>query len=108
MANGVKVRKCLICGVRPSNGQSYCKHCAAQIEADKRRKQKPKTFRYVTYQGVTFEFRNGKNGTFIPHYTSHNPDTLPQKLLINLNEYCEGFTREQVKKLKRLCLSFAK
>jgi hypothetical protein len=104
----VKVRKCLICGVRPSNGQSYCKQCTAQIEAEKRRKQQPKPFRYVTYQGVTFEFRAGKNGTFTPHYIGRNPDTLPQKLLINLDKYCIGFNREQVKKLKRLCLSFAK
>ena len=108
MANGTKVRKCLICGVRPSNGSSYCKHCEAQMEAEKRRKQKPRPFRYVTYKGVTFEFRGGKNGRFTPHYISRNPDTLPQKLLINLDRYCPGFTRDQVKKLKRLCLSFAK
>ena len=108
MANGVKVHKCLICGVRPSNGESYCKHCTSQIEAERRRKQTPQPFRYVTYQGITFEFRAGKDGTFIPHYITHNPDTLPQKLLINLDKYCEGFTREQVKKLKRLCLSFVK
>jgi hypothetical protein len=104
----VQVRKCLICGVRPSNGQSYCKQCSSQIEAEKRRKAKPKPFRYVTYQGTTFEFRAGKNGTFVPHYTTRNPETLPQNLLINLNKYCDGFTREQVKKLKRLCLGFAK
>ena len=108
MTNRVNGHKCLICGVRPSNGQSYCKQCAAQIEAEKRRKQQPRVFRYVTYQGTTFEFRAGKNGTFIPHYTGHNPDTLPQKLLINLDKYVPGFTRDQVKKLKRLCLSFAK
>ncbi|MCJ7576720.1 MAG: hypothetical protein MUO80_08655 [Dehalococcoidia bacterium] len=103
----VQVRKCLICGVRPSNGQNYCKQCTSQIEADKRRKAKPKVFRYVTYQDVTFEFRSGKNGTLTPQYITRNPDTLPQKLLINLNKYVPGLTREQVKKLKRLCLSFA-
>jgi hypothetical protein len=62
----------------------------------------------VTYQDVTFEFRSGKNGTLTPQYITRNADTLPQKLLINLNKYVPGLTREQVKKLKRLCLSFAK
>jgi hypothetical protein len=103
-----KTRKCLICGLRPVNGHSYCTQCSTQIEADKRRKQQPKPFRYVTYRGVTFEFRPKGNGTFEPHYIARNPDTLPQKLLINLDKYYEGFDREQVKKLKRLCLSFAK
>ena len=106
MATKVKVRKCLICGVRPSNGQSYCKHCTAQIEAEKRSKQKATPFRYVTYRGVTFEFR-GKNGTFKPYLITRNPDSLPQKRLINLDKYCPGFTRDQIKKLKRLCMQFA-
>jgi len=98
-----KVRKCLICEVRPSsNGQGYCKQCLSQIEAEKRRKMKPRPFRYLTYRGVTFEFR-GENGSFKPHIIAHNPETLPQKLLINLDKYCPGFSREQVKKLKRLC-----
>jgi hypothetical protein len=103
-----RVRKCLICAIRPSNGEPYCKHCSTQIEADKRHKQKPRPFRYVTYRGVTFEFRPAKGGRFIPHYIGRNPETLPKKLLIDLNKYCPGFDREQVKKLKRLCLSFAK
>ena len=103
-----KVRKCLICEVRPAAAQGYCKHCIAQIEADKHRKQKPKPFRYVTYRGVTFEFHNGNGDKLTPHLITRNPETLPQRLLINLDKYCPGFTREQVKKLKRLCLSFAK
>jgi len=103
-----KVRKCLICGVRPSNGQTYCKHCTDQIEADKRRKQKPKPFRYATYNGTTVEFHPVGKGVFKAQFCDRNPDTLPQSLLINLNKWCEGFTREQVKKLKRQILSFAK
>jgi hypothetical protein len=94
--------------VRPSNRQSYCKQCTAQIEAEKRRKQKPRAFRYATYQGTTIEFHAVGKGVFKPQFCGVNPDTLPQKLLINLNKWCEGFTREQVKKLKRQCLSFAK
>jgi hypothetical protein len=94
--------------VRPSNGQSYCQYCTAQIEAEKRRKQKPQPFRYVTYQGTTIEFHSVGKGVFKAQYCGRNPDTLPQKLLINLDKWCEGFTREQVKKLKRQVLSFAK
>jgi len=101
MANG-KVRKCFICGVRPSNGGSYCKQCCTSIAAEKRRKAKPKVFKYVTWKGATMEFRAGKNGTFVPTPIKRDPDSLPQGLTINLNGYCKGYTRQQVKKFKRL------
>jgi len=94
--------------VRPSNGQSYCKQCTSQIEADKRRKVKPRVFRYATWDGTTIEFVPVGKGVFKAQYCGRNPDTLPQSLLINLDKWCEGFTREQVKKLKRQILSFAK
>ena len=101
-------RKCLICGVRPVNGGSYCSQCTSKIEAEKRHKAKPKPFRYATYKGTTIEFHANGKGTFVPQLCGRNPEKLPHKLLINLNEWCEGFTREQVKKLKRQVLSFAK
>lgn len=96
-----KVRKCLICGVRPSNGQAYCSHCSSQIEADKRRNAKPKPFKYVTWRGDTLEFRANGKGTFTATPVRRDPDKLPKKLTINLNGYCDGFTRDQVKKFKR-------
>lgn len=106
MATKVKVRKCQICGRRPvANEQQYCNHCQAQIEAAKRRKRQPKVFRYVTYRGVTFAFYNGDGDKLRAELTTRNPETLPQRLLINLDTYCPGFTRDQIKKLKRLCLS---
>jgi len=48
------------------------------------------------------EFRAGKNGTFVPTPIKRDPDSLPQGLTINLNGYCKGYTRQQVKKFKRL------
>jgi hypothetical protein len=105
----IKTRKCQICGLRPaSTERGFCHNCQAQIEADKRRKQQPKPFRYVTYQGVTIAFHNGNGDKLTPRLIMRDPLKLPKQLLINLNEYCPGFTRNQVKKLKRLCLSFAK
>lgn len=109
MKTKTKARKCLICGLRPASGEhGFCHNCQAQIEADKHRKQQPKPFRYVTYRGVTIAFYNGNGDKLTPQVITRDPDKLPQQLLINLDNYCPGFTREQVKKLKRLCLSFAK
>lgn len=109
MTAKVKTHKCHICGCRPaSTEQGFCNNCQAQIEADKRRKQQPKPFRYVTYRGVTVAFHNGSRDKLKPQLIGRDPDKLPKRLLINLDEYCPGFMRDQVKKLKRLCLSFAK
>jgi len=51
---------------------------------------------------------NGDGEQLNPQYCGRDPDKLPKSRLINLDGYCRGYTRQQVKKLKRLCLSFAK
>jgi predicted nucleic acid-binding Zn ribbon protein len=105
----VKVRKCHICRFRPaSTERGFCNQCQAQLEAEKRRKREATAIRYVTYRGVTVGFHNGDGDKLIPRLIRRDPDRLPKRRLINLDMYCPGFTREQVKKLKRLCLSFAK
>jgi len=106
VAAKAKVRKCQICGRRPAaSEQGYCSHCQAQIEAARRSKRQPKVFRYVTYRGVTFAFYNGNGDKLRVQLCNRNPETLPERLLINLDTYCPGFMREQIKKMKRLCLS---
>jgi len=109
MATQVKVRKCHICNVRPaSTEQGYCHNCQSQLEADRRRKRPQKPFRYVTYRGVAIAFHNGKGDKLKTELVTRDPEKLPKAKLINLDTYCPGFTREQIKKLKRLCLRFAK
>lgn len=109
MATQVKVRKCQICNVRPaSSEQGYCHNCQSQLDGDKRRKRQPKPFRYVTHRGVTLAFHKVKDGKLKTEFITRDPEKLPQAKLINLDRYCPGFTREQVKKLKRQCLRFAK
>jgi len=48
------------------------------------------------------------DGEYKAAYTTLNPERIAKCRLINLDQYCRGFTRDQVKKLKRLCLAFAK
>jgi hypothetical protein len=57
---------------------------------------------------VTVAFHKDGGDKLEPQLVRRDPDKLPKRRLINLDKYCPGFTREQVKKLKRLCLSFAK
>jgi len=110
MATQVKVRKCLICGVRPATtDQGFCHNCQTSIDAEKRRKrQATNADKYVTYRGVTVALRKNGEGEYKAAFSTVNPERIPKSRLINLDVYCPGYTREQIKKLKRLCLSFAK
>jgi len=110
MATKVKVRKCLICGVRPATTElGFCHNCQASIDAEKRRKrQARKADKYVTYRGVTIALRKNGEDKYKAAFSTLNPERIPKSRLINLDIYCPGYTREQIKKLKRLCLSFAK
>ena len=105
-----KKRKCQICGLRPAaTERGFCHNCQNSIDAEKRRKrEKNKPFKYATYRGVTVALFKDGGDTLKPQFVTLNPERIARSRLINLDEYCDGFTRQQVKKLKRLCLSFAK
>ena len=104
----MQTRKCLICERRPAREKGYCGNCNAQLEAARRRKQKPRPFRYVTYQGTVVAFHKNGGGTLKPELSGRSPDKLPARTTINLDKYCPGFTRQQVKKLKACVRELAK
>lgn len=92
--------KCIICELRPPVSNGWCAHCQQQIEAAKRQHEPEPPFRYVTYKGcVVGMFR--KDGGYVPRLLQRDPGKLPKSRTINLDEFCEGFTRDQIHKLKR-------
>ena len=110
MAKKAKTRKCLICSVRPAvTERGFCHNCDTSLVAERRRKrERNKADKYITYRGVTVALRMNGDGEYKAAYTTLNPERIAKCRLINLDQYCRGFTRDQVKKLKRLCLAFAK
>jgi len=73
---------------------------------DKHRRQL-KAFRYVSYHGHVVGFYHNGNGTFVPSYYGMSTAKIPKGKLLDLDNYCPGFTREQVKKLKATVLSLS-
>jgi len=100
--------KCLICEKRPrQDGKAYCHNCLAKIEADKRRKEATKPVKYLTYKGhVVALYRNG-GGKLKGELLRIDPKRLPKAKTLDLNTYLEGFSREQVKRLKASVLKLA-
>ena len=103
-------RKCIICGIRPvARGQKagYCTVCADQIAAGQRaRSTGEEVFKYLTYRGVVIALKPSKKEAGVQMYQAErvfkNPDTLPKGKTIDLNHYCEGYDRSQIKKMKKM------
>lgn len=97
-------QKCFICNTRPatSSSSAMCHNCRAKIGALKSTARQTEPFKYVTYQGSTVALVKNKAGRLSPVMTKRTK--FPKSKLINLDTYCEGFTREQIKNLKRVVL----
>ncbi len=102
-------RKCIICQTRPvQKGQTagYCKQCADQIAARSVRTPKVEVEKYLHYRGkvaaVIYTHSEGGVRKFKVQQVFKSLDTLPKAKVINLDTYCEGYDRNQIKKFKRL------
>lgn len=105
---GDAMTKCIVCGVRPSlNGNGTCQLCQQGIDKDRRCRKPEKPFRYVTYRGYVIGMFPDGNGMYQPRLLSGSPKRLPKSITINLNHFCGGFTKDQIKRLKAAVLSCA-
>jgi len=102
-------RKCVICGVRPANGSGRCHVCGDQIDAVKRRKKATdKPVKFLTYRGIVVGLYPESAGKLRGRIMRRNDSRLPKCRTINLNQYCDGFTRETIKRFKAACLQLAR
>jgi hypothetical protein len=98
--------KCVTCGEKPAvPNLAFCHNCQAKLDAERARlKQKPEW--YVTYEGYTVAiFRI--DGKLTPKLIKRDESKLPKSRTLNLNTYLPGYTREQIKNLKRAVLRMA-
>lgn len=102
------MRKCIICDRGPARTEKgYCLNCHNAIEAEKRRltlQREP--VKFISYRGhVVGLYRNGD--ALVARLLKRDPEKLVKSKTIDLNKYCPGFTREQIKKMKRCVLHLA-
>jgi hypothetical protein len=100
--------KCVICDKRPARtDKGWCLQCAENIKAQNKRRQPDKPERYITYRGhVVGLFKNG-GGTLQARLVHIKPERLPKTRTLDLNTYLDGFSRDQIKKMKRTVLALA-
>ncbi len=92
---------CLLCEHRPAKaGCGFCANCQQKVDSLRNGANHEQAFKFVTYQGHVVGFYRSGGDKLIPRLLQRNPEHLPRCRTIDLNTYVDGFTREQVKKLK--------
>ncbi len=105
----VTKHKCFICDTRPATRGIYCHNCYQHIQAEIRKSHEshrvPAPERFITYQGKVIAMVNLGGGKGKYQASNKPPEKLPKAKTIDLNVFCPGFDREEIKRLKRLVLS---
>jgi len=107
--------ECIFCDRETKNG-AYCQEHYRLVESErakaKAQKQKGDWWRtalhYFHYQGIVIGvFRNGDKG--LVTNLIHKPlEKLPKGKVYDLDHYCDGFDRHQIKKIKAHIRALAK
>jgi len=99
---------CVICDRRPAtNGNGFCHNCDSKLESQRKRKNGNKVKHFLTYRGHVVGLFHSSTGMLKPRLLNRNPDKLPRRKTLDLNRYCEGFSRAQIKDFKACVLSLA-
>ncbi|GAI15268.1 unnamed protein product [marine sediment metagenome] len=99
--------KCVICERRPANGNGRCAPCDSKLEAQSNRQKPEQPKHYLTYRGHVVGLYPDGNGALKARLLNRKPENLPKSRTLNLNHYCEGYTRDKIKAFKRCILQLA-
>ena len=95
--------KCIICDQRPALAEDgFCDTCQDRITASIRKPEQ--AVKFATYRGIVIGFYRNGGKALVPRLVKRAPGNLPKGKTIDLNTYIEGFTRQQVKKIKATIL----
>lgn len=99
--------KCTICEQRPANGGSYCAPCDNKLEAERKSKATIKPQKYLTYRGHVVGLYPNGNGRLTARLLTRSAEGLPKTQTLDLNKWCEGYSREIIKRFKACVLKLA-
>lgn len=98
---------CIICEQRPANGKGFCHNCDSKLQSQSKRKNVDKPKHFLTYRGHVVGLFHSGEGMLRARLLNRNPEKLPKVKTLDLNRYCEGFTRAQIKDFKACVLRLA-
>lgn len=99
--------KCIICKQRPSRTMGRCAICNDRLNIEHKRKNGDKPRYFLTYQGIVVGLYKNGDGKLNPRLLKRSDKYLPKGITLDLNHYCNGYSRELIKKFKATCLQLA-
>ena len=98
---GALMTKCVICDKRPANNGGYCAPCGNYIESMRKARANNQPRHFLTYRGHVVGLYPVGEGRLKPRLLKRSAEHLPKRKTLDLNVYCDGFTREKTS--SRLC-----
>ena len=99
--------KCVICDKRPANGNELgrCIQCHTKIMAMSKRTAQPRHF--LTYRGNVVGLYPNGGKELKPRLLGRSAEHLPKGKTVDLNRYCQGYSRETIKRFKACVLQLS-
>ncbi len=98
--------KCQICEKRPARtDKGMCVQCAGKIASASKRRVEPRHF--LVYRGNVVGLYPSDGKRLKPQLLRRSAEHMPKRKTINLDTYCEGYSRETIKRFKSCVLQLA-
>lgn len=98
---------CIICNHRPATEGAFCHNCNLKVKAAKNRVEREQPVKFATYRGHVIGFYRNGGDKLVPRLLRRKAENLPKTKTLNLNTYIEGFTREEIKRIKSAIFQLA-
>jgi len=100
-----KRKICSICFREPVKIHGHCHECDTRLKTIRAENKHSEPAKYLTYRGYVVGLYSVGHGDLKARPETRNADHLPKAKTLDLNVWCEGFTREKIKAFKACVLS---
>lgn len=98
-------KTCSICFSAPAKIHGHCHACHIRLKTLRTDAKTAQSVQYLTYRGYVVGLYPAGKGVLKPRAETRSADKLPKAKTLDLNVWCEGFTREKIKEFKACVLS---
>ena len=100
-----KKPKCVICDKRPANGGGYCVQCADGVTRERKARTSDQPRNFLHYRGHVVGLYPDGDKTLKARLLKRSLKGLPKRKTVDLDHYCNGYSREVVKRFKACILT---
>ncbi len=102
-----QTQKCIICEQRPARQAGICAQCGRHIEHECQVGVRIEPRYYLTYRDAVVGLYPNGGDVLKARLLKREASHLPKGKTIDLNGWCEGFDRSQIRKMKATVLQLS-